>query len=65
MTAPLDPDRVREVGKRLPDGLVLHDGVIMYNCESCGELTDLPVDPAEYEHGHFHNVCGRSPRCCP
>lgn len=49
----------------LPDGLFWRAGNVMYCCASCGEATELPVDPEEYEDGHPHNVCGRSPRCCP
>lgn len=49
----------------LPEGLSYRAGQVQYECESCGEWTELPIDPSEYEHGHPHNVCGRSSGCCP
>jgi len=50
---------------QLPEGLTYVRGCIRYECMSCGELVELPVDVEEYDHGHRHNVCGGSPRCCP
>ena len=49
----------------LPDGLWYRDGRINYHCENCGEASEWPVEICDFEYGHPHNVCGRSPRCCP
>lgn len=49
----------------LPEGLWYANGAVQYECESCHQATELPIEPEEFEYGHPHNVCGRSPRCCP
>lgn len=49
----------------LPEGLYLKDGVVMFDCRSCGKATELPVDPHEFDPDSPSNMCGGSPRCCP
>lgn len=71
---PAQVERIKEAGRQsgehpaqgeLPDGLREHEGVIQFQCENCQGWSELPIDVADFEPGHPHNVCGKSPRCCP
>jgi hypothetical protein len=48
----------------LPAGLIRSNGVLMYECRVCLTWTEWPAD-ADFELDHPHNMCGRSPWCCP
>lgn len=48
-----------------PPGLTYRNGAAHYYCVSCGELTEWPLEPEEYDEGDPNNLCGGSPRCCP
>ena len=49
----------------LPEGLSYTDGQIKYRCERCDELAEWCGEIEEFELGHYANLCGGSPRCCP
>jgi len=49
----------------LPEGLSMIDGTISFECRSCERWTEWPAAISEFELGHYANVCGGSPRCCP
>jgi len=49
----------------LPEGLSFIDGQVRFECRSCGNWTEWPVDVADFELDHDANVCGGSPRCLP
>lgn len=49
----------------LPDGLFYIGGKIQFECNVCEKWTEWPADISEFEIGHYANVCGGSPRCCP
>lgn len=53
------------VPEELPDGLWWRDGKLMYECGSCGQPSEWPVEIEDFELGHYANVCGGSPRCIP
>jgi hypothetical protein len=50
---------------QLPEGLEYRSGQIQYQCRVCERWTELPVDATEFELDDPHNMCGRSPSCCP
>jgi len=49
----------------LPDGLRDNDGVIEFECISCGRWTEWPAEILDFEPGASENRCGGSPRCIP
>jgi hypothetical protein len=49
----------------LPDGLWECDGRLYFECRGCERDTEWEGDPSDFELGHYANVCGGSPRCCP
>lgn len=49
----------------LPDGLWAKDGVLMFECGSCGADSEWYGEPEDFEFGSYVNVCGGSPRCLP
>ena len=58
--------RLAELPSELPDGLVANaDGVIEFECQSCGNWTEWPADIEDFDSDGNANVCGGSPRCSP
>ncbi len=50
----------------LPEGLYDgEDGRYYFHCIVCGQKTEWPLEPEEFEFGDSMNLCGGSPRCCP
>jgi len=49
----------------LPDGLWEDNGILFFCCNVCDKATEWPEEPEDFEFGHYANVCGGSPRCCP
>lgn len=49
----------------LPDGLWEVDGVYFFQCRSCGNDTEWPAEPEDFEFDGPANYCGGSPRCLP
>lgn len=49
----------------LPDGLTYRDGCIQFECNACEKWTEWHGEVTDFENGHYANVCGGSPRCCP
>ena len=49
----------------LPEGLIEHEGKILFECLVCGEWTEWPADPEDFDPENPSNVCGRNERCCP
>lgn len=49
----------------LPEGLTYRDGAPQFQCGVCEAWTVWEGDLQSFENGHYANVCGGSPRCCP
>lgn len=49
----------------LPDGLTYRNGRIEFDCVSCGNASEWPVETELFELDDPMNLCGGSPRCCP
>ncbi len=53
------------ISDELPDGLREYNGLIEFQCRSCGAWTEWPDEIADYDPDAHENMCGGSPRCCP
>ena len=49
----------------LPEGLSFIDGAVRFECRGCEAWTPWEGEIADFEEGHYANMCGGSPRCCP
>ena len=49
----------------LPEGLSFSDGAVRFECHGCEKWTPWEGGIADFEEGHYANMCGGSPRCCP
>lgn len=49
----------------LPDGLREKDGLLVFECRVCGNETEWPCEPEDFDITDSANVCGRNPWCCP
>lgn len=50
----------------LPDGLWRNGaGELTFACRSCGEATEWPADPEDFDINEHANVCGGSQYCLP
>jgi hypothetical protein len=58
-------DAANDFLESLPDGLDIREGRVVFQCRVCERWTEWEADPADFQLGDPHNVCGRSPRCCP
>lgn len=63
----LDPCDEWEIEALLsyPEGLEYREGRAKFSCRVCDAWTDWDGEPGDFEDGHYANVCGGSPRCCP
>jgi hypothetical protein len=50
---------------RLPKGLWYSGDVLTFACRSCGEHTEWPAGPEDFDINEHANMCGGSPRCLP
>jgi hypothetical protein len=49
----------------LPEGLTYRDGRLWFDCAMCGQPTDWPEKPEDFDPENTILLCGGSPRCCP
>jgi hypothetical protein len=38
---------------------------LVFECRSCGNTTEWPAEPEDFEPNSYTNVCGGSPWCLP
>lgn len=53
------------ISDELPDGLREENGVIEFECRSCGTWTAWEGEILDFDPDAHENMCGGSPRCCP